>query len=175
MRIFLVILGLIFFNDNLINYSNSDYHFEITLPKDFKIEKDKYEEKFAYIENIKISGSSDFSNGLISGTVVYRLICYKFAKKSIIDKDKLDFHKVVIAYSKHLNEKSLIKNDFQIQSTYEKKDTIFYILSNDSKGLIEHRKFIFHDSLTYCLSIMSNKSLLKTDYINDFFNSFKIK
>ena len=176
MKIAFISLIICFFSSqDLINYSNSDYHFEVKFPKDYKIEKDKLEEKFASIEYIRISGSEKCSNGLLSGNLIYRLICYKFERKPIITINKLNFHDVIIAYSKRQNESSFVADNLTIKSKTENKDTLYYVLTDESKGLLEHRKIIIHDSLTYCLSIMSNKDFLKSEYIGEFFNSMKIK
>ena len=175
MKIALMILIFLFSNPDLINYTNVDYHFSVNFPKDYKEEREKLDEKFASIEYIRMSGSNKITNGLLNGNLIYRVICYKFKRKPIINANKLNFHDVIMAYTKRQNESSFTANSLTVTSKQENKDTLYYILTNESNGISEHRKIIIQDSSTYTLSIMTNKDLFKTEHIQDFFNSMKIK
>jgi len=176
MKQILLILSFLFLStQELVKYSNKDYSFEIKIPKTYTINNERYEERFASIEIIKISGSRELSYGILKGNLLYRVICYKYTSKPIIKENKFDFHDVIINYTKHMNEESFKSNNLKIERENQSSDTLNYILSDDTKGIVDYRRIVFRDSSSYCMSIMSNKKLLKSEYINEFFNSLKIK
>jgi hypothetical protein len=157
-----------------VDYSNEDYHFEIKLPEGYEIDQDEVDREFAFIKNIRIVGVIKGWNGPYQGVWIYRVISEKYEKKPIVTEQKIDFSKLIIEYLKLMNESSYIANKMAIVSKTESKDNLYYISTNDSLGLIEHRNIIVNKNISYSMSILCRKEFLKDELVDSFFTSLKI-
>jgi len=171
----IIFLSILFFLSNLVDYKNKDYSFEIKLPEGYEIKNSNREEKFATVEYITINGKQEITNGSVKTNAIYKLICERFTRKPVVTINKLNFHDLIVTYTKNINAASFTANHYTILSQTEAGDTINYVLQNDSARLLEHRKIIFHDTLAYSISILTRKELFKQEYANEFFNSLIIK
>jgi hypothetical protein len=171
----IIFLSILFFLSNLVDYKNKDYSFEIKLPKGYEVKNSSREEKFATVEYITISGKQEITNGSVKTNAVYKLICERFTRKPVVTINKLNFHDLIVTYSKNINAASFTANDYKTISQTETGDTINYVLQNDEKNLFENRKIIFHDTLAFSLSVLTRKELFKQEYADEFFDSLIIK
>jgi hypothetical protein len=166
---------LLLVSSNLIDYRNEDYHMEVTLPEGFKIEENTVEEKFATVKSLRIAGQQEISNGLFKGNLMYRVVCQKFASKPAFRTQKLNLHEMIGTYARYKNDAAIVGNKFEVLEENEQTDTLFYVLTNDTKALIEHRKIIVHDSITYMLSFSTHKQFFRKEDASAFFMSLKIE